>query len=1026
MAAGSRAKVRLHRSQARFLVGAASIAALLATTGARGQAIDVVASAGGPSTIAIQSGGSSAVVTTSRVVNGTGFNRLDHFNIGTGQAATLVLPTGSNNLVNLIRDASTINGTVTSVLGALGGQIGGNVFLVVPSGLIIGSTGVINTGRLIVRGTPANAQAGIDPSLADVFGGAAAPSVAVNGRISAPGGVDIHAKTVTVGASGLVETGAAGLARLGNTAALQNSLVSTQGLPSGQAIVTTASGGLAIVADSSITLARAVADNPATPANEAQPGAVFDVRPTASLPAGISLQAPTIDIGGQLKAWDGTASGLAGAVSLIASDSETYGNVFAPLAMFYGMPQASTGISVEGAIAGGKISITATSSSSVSQADATKSADTLDKVAGKPGSDALTKLAGSVGSGVGAFVSLASSSATVNVANGASIKASGDLTITAGSAATSVADASATAEGGSNGGVAIAATVSQLTSKAAVTVGNAQGGATLSAGGALTIGATSDPRATVSVKVTSTGTAVGAGVAYNEVNSDAGVTVAAGSAIDGNSIAIAATTAQADTTAGVQTTATGFANNTSPGGGVAAVTEETISSHVDIAGTVGSARTGSVTIGASTTTSINKTAATTTVGTDTNPKPKAVPTGTSDLGTMLSRFLKQSTEDPAKTAEAGKIGASVDPQSHAGASVAVLQANEGATAHVTGTITATGLISIGGAMHDSQVRNSAQSDVAAAEKINGAGTTVSGAAAWGTYVYTGTADIAGTVNAGSLKVTALVDRPLGLADPIGTLTGLPGSLNTPDNFNALTADLGYAKSLLDTLGTLAPTKAGLFGSYAGAGADSDSAGKAAVGGSIAYDRIDATSSAWIDPGSKVTISGSQAAASTVDAETDIVLLNLSGPKLYGTKSAGAALGGAITYNTINPVTVAGIGDGVVFVAPNADLSVIANAAIDALTLAPVSGKGTGTTLSGAFAVNQITGRTHAIVSDQASIDLGSGAFQIAAGTDLKVWSVAGALATTMPDGSGNGADTSIGVSGALNYVTLDTEGVELR
>eukprot|EP01033_Poteriospumella_lacustris_P021580 gene21580-16048_t len=124
MAAGSRAKVRLHRSQARFLVGAASIAALLATTGARGQAIDVVASAGGPSTIAIQSGGSSAVVTTSRVVNGTGFNRLDHFNIGTGQAATLVLPTGSNNLVNLIRDASTINGTVTSVLGALGGQIG--------------------------------------------------------------------------------------------------------------------------------------------------------------------------------------------------------------------------------------------------------------------------------------------------------------------------------------------------------------------------------------------------------------------------------------------------------------------------------------------------------------------------------------------------------------------------------------------------------------------------------------------------------------------------------------------------------------------------------------------------------------------------------------------------------------------------------------------------------------------------------------------------------------------------------------
>lgn len=1020
MAEGYPSLGSVRRSPARFLVGSASIAALLVATGARGQALDVVASSGGPTTVAVQSGGANAVVTTSRVVNGTGFNRFDHFNIGTGQTATLVLPNGSNNLVNLIRDPSTINGTVSSVLGTVGGQIGGNVFLVVPSGLIIGSTGVINTGRLIVRGTPANAQAGTDPSLSDVFGGASAASVTVNGRISAPGGVDIHAKTVTVGASGLVETSAAGFARLGSSTDLQNSLVSTQGLPSGQAIVTTASGGIAIVADSAITLAGPVAGNPATPANEAQPGALFDARPSLSLPAGISLTAPSIDIGGRLTAWDGTASGAAGAVSLIANDTEVFANTFSPAALFYGMPQARAGISVEGAIAGGGVSIVATAFGSTNQSDSTGSSSTLDKVASKLGSAALTKLAGAFGSGISAFVSLASANATVTVGNSAKIASSGDLTITAGAAATSVSTASAKSMGDTSGGAAIAASVSQLTSKSAVTIGNAQGGASLSAGGALTIGATSDPRASVDVKVTSTGTAISAGVAYNEVNSDAGVSVAVGSALDGKSIAISATTAQADTTAGVQTTATGFANNTSPGGGVAAVTEETIHSHVDVAGTVGSARTATVAITAGTTTSVNKTSATTTVGTDTSATSRSVPTSTTDLTNLLGGLLKLSTDDPAKTPTPGNIGASLDPANHAGAAVAVLQADEAATARITGTITASGQVSVAGQVHDSQVRNNAQAGVASAAKINGAGTSIGGAAAWGTYVYTGTADIGGTVNAGSLAVNSLVDRPVGIADPIGTLKDQPGSVNTPDNFNSVIADLGYAKSLASTLGSLLPTKAGVFGSYAGASADSDSAGHAAIGGSIAYDRIDSTSTAWIDPGAKVTIAGSQAAASTVDAETTVTMLNLSGPKLFGVKSAGAAVGGAITYDTIDPTTVAGIGDGVVFSAPNAGLTVNARAAIAALTLAPVSGKGQGTTASGAFAVNQIQGKTHAIVSDLAQIALGSGAFQVQAASDLQVWALAGTLVLNKADGSSSGTDVSVGVSGALNYITLET------
>ena len=1022
MMRGSKQRLRLREVYARLMLGAASITAtaVIAPSRAEAQTVDVTASAGGPTTVAVQGGGSAAVVTTNRVSNGTGFNQFDHFNVSSGQSATLVLPTGTNNLVNLIRDQATINGAVKSVLGTVGGQIGGNVFLVVPSGLIIGATGSIDTGRLIVRGTHANASA-IDPTPADVFGGDPAQNVTINGRVSAPGGVDIAGRNVIVGASGRVETGAAALARIGNTAALQNSLVSMQGLPSGQAIVSTASGGIAIVGEN-ISLAGKIADNPATPANEAQPGALLDARPvTASpaLPGGVSLDAPTLGIGGQIIAWDGTSSGPAGDIALTASDSETYGGLFNGQSPFFGMPKANAGISVSGVIRGGTVTANAAASSSTNLQDASKALASLDTVVSRLGSLALTKLSGKSGLGISAFVSLASSGARITIGAGASISAARDLSLTAGAAATSVSNAVAKSNGNGTGGAAIAASVSQITSNAGITVGSADGGASLSAGGNLTLAATSDPRATVKVRVSSSGNAVAGGVAYNEVNSDAGVTVAKGSVLDGRAIAISAKTAQADQAAGILTSATGITFDTSPGGGVAAVTEEAIRSHVDLAGTIGSARTQSVAVEANTTTNFNKTSASTSVGSGTDTA-ATIPTSTATLSDLVSSLLLLSTEDPAKPSP-GKIASTANPGGRASAAVAVLQANEAATARITGTITASGQVSVLGQVSDRQVRNNAQASTAASMMVNGAATSISGAAAWGTFTYTGTADIGGTVKAGSLAVNSLVDRPLGIADPVGTSIDDGGKLNTPDNFNAVLADISYAKDAFGTISPLLTPKSGLFGSYAGASGDSDSSGKAAIGGSIAYDRIDSVSRAWIDPASSITIGGPQAGASIIDAETNVVLLSIAGPKLFGTKSGGAAGGGAITYNTINPVTTAGIGDGVVLVTPDKGLSVIANAAVDALTLAPVAGRGKSTVLSGAFAVNQIEGATRAIIANTARLSLGAGTLGLAASTDEQLWTVAGTLAWNKADGSAGSSQTSVGVSGALNYVSLTTQ-----
>ncbi|MGN0828653.1 MAG: leukotoxin LktA family filamentous adhesin [Akkermansia sp.] len=85
-------------------------------------------------------------VYTGTVRGNTGFNSFSTFDVYSGTTANLHLASGTANLVNVVRDkCSFIDGVLNSYKD---GSIGGNVFFLNPNGIVVGSSGVINTGSI--------------------------------------------------------------------------------------------------------------------------------------------------------------------------------------------------------------------------------------------------------------------------------------------------------------------------------------------------------------------------------------------------------------------------------------------------------------------------------------------------------------------------------------------------------------------------------------------------------------------------------------------------------------------------------------------------------------------------------------------------------------------------------------------------------------------------------------------------------------------------------------------------------------
>lgn len=95
-------------------------------------------------------------ITTSTLIGGGlgGLNTFSRFDVAQDHTVNLILPDGTQHLVNLVYGhRSVIDGVVNSIKD---GEIGGNLYFLNPHGIVVGETGVINVGALAL-GAPTQA-----------------------------------------------------------------------------------------------------------------------------------------------------------------------------------------------------------------------------------------------------------------------------------------------------------------------------------------------------------------------------------------------------------------------------------------------------------------------------------------------------------------------------------------------------------------------------------------------------------------------------------------------------------------------------------------------------------------------------------------------------------------------------------------------------------------------------------------------------------------------------------------------------
>ena len=92
--------------------------------------------------------GSTTDIRTTTINGNAGFNSFSRFHVFEGNTVNLHLPQDTSALVNMVHDeASTIDGVLNAYES---GRIGGDVYFLNPHGIMVGETGVINTGAIML------------------------------------------------------------------------------------------------------------------------------------------------------------------------------------------------------------------------------------------------------------------------------------------------------------------------------------------------------------------------------------------------------------------------------------------------------------------------------------------------------------------------------------------------------------------------------------------------------------------------------------------------------------------------------------------------------------------------------------------------------------------------------------------------------------------------------------------------------------------------------------------------------------
>ncbi|MET4255568.1 hypothetical protein ABIC09_000496 [Bradyrhizobium sp. S3.12.5] len=715
-------------------------------------------------------------------------------------------------------------------------------------------------------------------------------------------------------------------------------------------------------------------------------------------PLNVTLTAPTISImqGAEIRAQainNGT-SFTSGDVSLIATASQT---------LLSGLASASTGITVDGKITGGNITIKAESTATSNMNTAT--------AAGFFASVAET--VGSLILGVNGGYVAADTVAKVAITGHADINGSGDVKISA----RSTQDAEdPVVSAGLVSPVGAAVVVGKVTADVSAIVSS---GASIHAGGGLLVGAATDTTLNVSALAVTTKGLFLATSAVGLANIKTEATVNTGAILSSGNQGLQVS-ANNYGNFSVSATALGFTPLTSTSdsggmGGAVAVSNINVTTTATMGanfGGSGANQAGNLVVAAATDIARNATSASVTLGSPgllgaiINGGAGASEGFKKAAGTLLTPITD--VKLPFKVA--GSLSLAMTSES----ANAAIAATNGGTAP---QIYTSGDVAVVSQLIDDQIRNNSSSTVNVSSADKGPAFAISAAVAFGEYTHNSNAYVGANV------VISAAD--IGVA----ALTTIPNT-NTWEQWNGLSDTLSHLNANFGVVNNIVTTYAN---------ANSSGGGTVSVAGSFAYFGLTDNTTAWVGSGAQlystrassgtagwtataaynidgVVISQGFASALTVSAytyNTSIDIGGVFGPLvlLPGSDSPGTAAGGTLNLIQSTSNTIAGVSSGATL-SSQSDVSVTADTTDLLFAIAPTSGSSSGSlALNGILSMASIDNTTHASISSLATI-LSPRSVQISADQNVSLFSLSGAIQL--------GTTSGVGVSAAYMTALADT------
>lgn len=123
-----------------------------------------------------------------------GYNAFKDFTVTQGDIVNMHLANDTTKLLNLVTEQISISGMVNSYQNS---KIGGNVYFISPKGIMVGATGVINVGSLVMGTNYKNAynEFFYGKTTTDYAGDG---TVAIGGTINALGDINLQGQKVIV------------------------------------------------------------------------------------------------------------------------------------------------------------------------------------------------------------------------------------------------------------------------------------------------------------------------------------------------------------------------------------------------------------------------------------------------------------------------------------------------------------------------------------------------------------------------------------------------------------------------------------------------------------------------------------------------------------------------------------------------------------------------------------------------------------------------------------------------------------